>query len=286
VTPARGAIAAALTPLRDGGAALDGDAFGSLYDFYAGSGLDGVLALGTTGEGILLSADERRRGAQLAIEAAAGRIRVLIHAGAQTTADTRALAAHAAEAGADGVAVVGPPYYGFDQDELFAHYATAAAACAPLPFYVYEFAARSGYATPVAVLDRLREHAPNFTGMKVSDQPWDNFTTYLLDGLDIFVGPEQFIAAGLAAGAAGAMSGLAGGLPGRVVEAVRTGEQGATEAAGELRAAVSRFPFQAALKLALGWQGVDIQPHVRQPLRQLRPDEVDALRTTYDAART
>ena len=53
MTRAKGAIAAAVTPLREGGAALDEGAFGSLYDFYAGAGLDGVLALGTTGEGIL-----------------------------------------------------------------------------------------------------------------------------------------------------------------------------------------------------------------------------------------
>ena len=49
----RGAIAAALTPLREGGARLDEDAFGPYCDFLRG--LDGVLALGTTGEGILLS---------------------------------------------------------------------------------------------------------------------------------------------------------------------------------------------------------------------------------------
>ena len=284
MTRAKGAIAAAVTPLRDGGAALDEGAFGSLYDFYAGSGLDGVLALGTTGEGILMSADERRRAAGLAIEAANGRIAVLIHAGAQTTADTVALAAHAAEAGADGVAVIGPPYYAFDPDELLAHYAAAARACAPLPFYVYEFAARSGYATPLAVLERLREQVPNFTGLKVSEQPWDRFEEYLIDGLDSFVGPEQFIAAGLAAGAAGAMSGLAGGLPQRVVAAVASGEESATAAAGELRAAVSKFPFQAALKLVLGWQGVAIEPEVRGPLRRLRDDEVARLRVVCDAA--
>ena len=284
MTRATGAIAAAVTPLRDGGAVLDEGAFGSLYDFYAGAGLDGVLAFGTTGEGILMTAAERRRGAALAVAAAAGRFAVLIHAGAQTTADTVALAAHAAETGADGVAVIGPPYYAFDPDELLAHYAAAASACAPLPFYVYEFSARSGYATPLAVLERLREQAPNFTGLKVSDQPWERFEEYLIDGLDSFVGPEQFIAAGLAAGAAGAMSGLAGGLPQRVVTAVATREPGATEAAGELRAAVSKFPFQAALKLALGWQGVAIEPDVRGPLRRLRADEVERLRAVYDAA--
>src|SRR6266536_2619697 len=61
----RGALAAALTPLRDDGAALDEDAFRPYLDFLAGGGLDGILALGTTGEGILLSAVERRRAAEL-----------------------------------------------------------------------------------------------------------------------------------------------------------------------------------------------------------------------------
>ena len=54
----RGALAAALTPLREEGAALDEAAFRPYLDFLAAAGLDGVLALGTTGEGILLSAAE------------------------------------------------------------------------------------------------------------------------------------------------------------------------------------------------------------------------------------
>ena len=111
----RGALAAAVTPLRDGGAALDEDAFGPYVDFLAAGGLDGMLALGTTGEGILLSLDERRRAAELFVAAADGRLQVAVHAGAQTTADTVALAAHAAESGADAVAVIGPPYYPLDE---------------------------------------------------------------------------------------------------------------------------------------------------------------------------
>ena len=60
-----GALAAAVTPLRDGGTRLDEDAFGPVADFLAAGGLDGILALGTTGEGILLTVDERRRAAEL-----------------------------------------------------------------------------------------------------------------------------------------------------------------------------------------------------------------------------
>ena len=152
----RGALAAALTPLRDGGSALDEDAFEPYCAFLADGGLDGLLALGTTGEGILLSVAERRRAAELFV---AGPLPVIVHCGAQTTADTVALAEHAAELGAAGVAVIGPPYFGLDDEALLAHFAAAAEACAPLPFYVYEFRARAGYSVPLAVIERLRERS-------------------------------------------------------------------------------------------------------------------------------
>src|SRR5947207_7393162 len=70
----RGAIAAALTPLRDGGATLDEDAFAPYVDFLTGHGLDGLLAMGTTGEGVLLGLDERRHVATLFVEAARDRL--------------------------------------------------------------------------------------------------------------------------------------------------------------------------------------------------------------------
>src|SRR5436305_6342313 len=96
-----GTLAATVTPLRDGGERLDVESFGPLLDFYARGGLDGVLVLGTTGEGILLGQEERRRAATGALECA-GALAVVVHCGAQTTSETCALAAHAAEAGANG----------------------------------------------------------------------------------------------------------------------------------------------------------------------------------------
>ena len=93
-----------------------------------------------------------------------------IHAGAQTTADTVAIAAHAREAGADAVAVIGPPYFPLDAEELTRHFVQVADACDPLPFYVYEFVGRSGYAIPLDVIERVRERTPNLRGLKVSDR--------------------------------------------------------------------------------------------------------------------
>jgi dihydrodipicolinate synthase/N-acetylneuraminate lyase len=264
----RGAIAAALTPLRDGGALLDEDAVGPYCDFLRG--LDGVLALGTTGEGILLSQGERKRVTELFL---AGGLKVIAHCGAQSTALTVELAEHAAGAGVDGVAVIAPPYFPLDGVALLAHFAAAARACAPTPFYVYEFARASGYAVPLEVLARLRELAPNLVGLKVSDAPWEAFAPYLVEGLDVFVGPEALIARGMRASAVGAVSALASAFPERVAAAVREPDGDEAEGLGELRAALERFPRHAALKRIAARRGVPIREDVRAPLRGLTDDE-------------
>lgn len=261
-----------MTPLADGGNALDEDAFDPLVAYLAAGGLNGILALGTTGEGILLTAAERRRAAELFIAARPDEFAVAIHCGAQTTRETAELSAHAADLGADAVAVIAPPYFALDEEALVEHFAAAASACEPLPFYVYEFAARSGYAVPLTVLAELRERASNLAGLKVSDRPWEQFAPYLVEGLDVFVGPEALIPQGLSAGAAGVVSGLATVFPDVVASAVRERPPEARELE-RLRNGLDRFPFHAAAKHALGRRGVPVREQVRAPLRRLTADE-------------
>jgi dihydrodipicolinate synthase/N-acetylneuraminate lyase len=266
-------IAAALTPFTNGGGELDEAAFEPYLDYLQRGGVDGVLALGTTGEGILLSLAERKSAIS---RFAAGPLAVLAHCGAQSTADTVALAEHSAGAGVAGVAVIAPPYFQLDDEALLAHFAAAARACAPLPFYVYELEKASGYAIPVHVVERLRETVDNVAGMKVSDAPFAKVQPYMLDGLEVFIGAEALIGQGLGAGAAGAVSGLASAFPEVVAAAVRTGD---STAAGELRAVVERFPRHAALKTVVAARGVPMQPDVRGPLRGLTTTERDDLLT-------
>lgn len=272
-----GTLAAAVTPFREVGASLDGDAFGPLVDFLKAGGVDGLLAFGTNGEGILLSVPERKQGLRLFVEAAAGRLQIAAHCGAQTTADTVALAGDAAEAGAEAVAVIAPPYFPLDDAAQLTHFTTAARACAPLPFYVYEFAKTSGYPIALDVLRRLQETAANFVGLKVSDTPWEAFEPYLLRGLDVFVGPEALIYRGLAAGAVGAVSALASAFPAEVAAVVREPTEAGGAALADLRAAVETFPRQAALKRVLAARGVPIRSDVRPPLRDLTADEAARL---------
>lgn len=272
----RGAIAAALTPLRDG--APDGDAVEPYVDFLVAGGLDGLLAMGTTGEGMLFDLTERKEIAGAFVHAAAGRLQVAVHAGMQTTRDTVALAEYAAAIAADAVAVIPPPYFPLDDDALLEHLSAAAQACAPVPFYVYEFERASGYAVPHDVLDRLRDAAPNLAGMKVSDTPYEKFARYLGLAVEVVVGPEGFIGRGLDAGAVGAVSALASAFPERVVAAVRE----RSDELASLRESIERFPRHAALKHVVRRRGVPLQPDVRPPLRPLTPDEARELDALLD----
>jgi dihydrodipicolinate synthase/N-acetylneuraminate lyase len=269
----KGALAAAVTPLADGGASLDEEAVLPLVSFLAGGGLDGILALGTTGEGIMFSVAERRRVAELFVAARPPGFDVAVHCGAQTTIDTVALAAHAAEIGADAVAVIAPPYFTFDERGLVHHFVEAARACAPLPFYVYEFAARSGYAISLDVIARIRDQASNLVGLKVSDTPFDAVRRYLLDGLDVFVGNEPLALEGMEHGAVGSVSGLASAFPEVVAALVHGRSRTAHEQVCLLRDRLATVPFQAALKAVLSERGVPIREHVRAPLRTLDPAE-------------
>jgi dihydrodipicolinate synthase/N-acetylneuraminate lyase len=268
-----GAIAAAVTPLRDGGRALDLGSVPPLARFLADGGLDGALIAGTTGEGVLLNVDERRRLTERWIAERPDGFAVAVHAGAQTTHDTVALAAHAQEAGADAVAVIAPPYYHLDTPELLDHFVSAANACDPLPFYVYEFAARSGYTIRIEAIEQLRALAPNLAGLKVSDQPFEAVEPYLLDGLDVFIGQEPLTLEGMKAGAVGAVSGLATAWPEVVARLVHERDEAAHERVTVLRDQVTGLPFHGALKAVLVDRGVLTSDDVRSPLRHLTPAE-------------
>jgi dihydrodipicolinate synthase/N-acetylneuraminate lyase len=269
-------IVAAVTPLADDGSAVDIAAIAPYAAFLVAHGADGVFACGTTGEGVLLGPDERQRVAVAFRDALDGIL--VVHAGAQTTADTVALAAHARQIGADAVAVIPPPYFPLDADALTAHFVAAARACDPLPFYCYAFAPRSGYPLPVEVIRRIGAEVNNLAGLKVSESPFDRVLPYLELGMPVLIGNEPLIADGLAHGAIGTVSGMASAFPDVVRAGLDAGDAPAMEPLTRLRAAMEASgQFIAAAKHVLGRRGVPVGPGMRAPMRPLTNDEAAAL---------
>ena len=275
----RGAIAASVTPLASGGSAVDIAAIHGLVPFLKDGDVDGALIAGTTGEGVLLTLEERRAVAEAFVAAGNDGFQVAIHTGAQTTADTIALSAHARDIGAQAVAVIAPPYFPLDADELTAHLVKAAEAADPLPFYVYEFAGRSGYAIPTAVISDVCAAAPNVAGMKVSDSPFEAVEPYLdlsLElGIDVFIGNEPLAMQGMDRGAVGCVSGLAAAFPEATAALVHDRSEAAHEQVRRLRDGLAGIPFHAALKAVLVARGVLAAADVRPPLRGLTQAERD-----------
>lgn len=262
-------LVASITPLRNHGEDVDEDAIGPLAEFHREQGADGVFACGTTGEGLLLTPGERLRVARRFREATDGV--VIVNVGAQTTAATCQIASQVAELGTDGVAAVPPPYYPLDGETLAEHMIATARACAPVPFYMYVFTARSGYPFPVDVIDRVRERAGNLVGLKVSEPSIETVAPYLATGLDVLIGQETLVADAMNHGAVGAASGMASAFPAEVARVVRGL---AADARGEMQALRARLDEMGgmipALKIELGRLGLPVRPDVRAPLRPVR----------------
>ena len=212
-----------------------------------------MLVAGTTGEGVLLTLDERRRLTERFVAARPEGFQIAVHAGAQTTHDTVALAAHALRArrrrGRGDRAAVLPARR---RRAVRALRSPRPTPCDPLPFYVYEFAGRSGYAIPVEVIERLRDEAPNLAGLKVSDLPFDAVKPYLLDGLDVFIGQEPLVLEGLAAGAVGCVSGLASAWPEVVATLVHDRDPEAHARVIALRDGLEGIPFHRRAQARAG----------------------------------
>ncbi len=272
-----GAFAAAVTPLQNGGEALNPGAIAEYAAFLAEAGLRGVMVSGTAGEGLLLSPYERRQLAEEFIDASPPGFDVLVQCGAQTTAETVGLAAHAADVGATAALAICPPYFPLDESAQYAFFSSVASACASIPFGVYEFSRASGYSVSHDVLETLRAEHPNFKLIKISDTPWENFSPYLAHNLQAFCGPEGLIGEALAEGAVGVISALAAAFPHEVADAFRERDPARLAGLQRLRTLVDRFPRQAALKTVLREQGVRIGIDVRPPLRVLTSDEQSLL---------
>ena len=269
-------LPAAITPLVANGTAVDVGAIEGYGAFLEERGADGAFVCGTTGEGVLLSIAERQATAKGFRAALRGIL--VVHAGAQTTGATVTLAAHAAEIGADAVAVIPPPYFPLDADALTAHFVAAARACRPTPFYCYAFAARSGYPLPVEVVRRIAAEVDNLAGLKVSESPFERVAPYLELGLPVLIGNEPLIPLGIAAGAIGSVSGMAAAVPELVRAALDDPSPAAAERLAALRTALEGSgQFIAAAKHVLAMRGVAVQPAVRGPLRQLTAGEAAAL---------
>lgn len=152
--PFHGTHTVLVTPFTADGAAVDLPALERLVEFQIENGIEGLIPLGSTGEFLSVSREERTAITETVIRAAAGRVPVLIGTGAEDTREAVALAREADGMGADGVLVI-PPFYSVPtENELYVHYKAIADAIG-IPVMVYNNPATANVDLTPPILARL-----------------------------------------------------------------------------------------------------------------------------------
>src|SRR5215813_7720673 len=135
-----GCLTALVTPFRGGGVHFEGLA--KLVDWQIESGVDGIVAVGTTGESATLDVDEHVAVIAAIVKAARGRVPVIAGAGGNATTEALALTRASEQAGADALLHVTPYYNRPNQEGLFRHF-EAIAKSTKLPIILYNVPTRT-----------------------------------------------------------------------------------------------------------------------------------------------
>ena len=255
------------------------------------AGVDGFYVCGGTGEGLLLTREERQATLECVLEEVGGRAGVIAHVGAFQTAETLALARHASETGVEAIAAL-PPAYFYKPDDLgLVRYYTAVAEASSVPLLIYNIPQRTGIAMTPKLLERLVE-LPNVIGMKDSSGEVESLRAFLSLGSDlvIFEGEDNVLLPALQAGAHGGIGATYNMMPRLFVELWRAFRAQDMEAAtrtqsrtNQLMDALEVVDLFAGLKQTLAWMGLECGLP-RTPIRPLTEDETGRLRRSLDAA--
>lgn len=251
---AAGVTPAMVTPVSEGNFAVNLAVVPQLVDFLHQKGVSGLFVGGTTGEGICFSADERRALLEATV-AAAGNLPVLAHAGGITTAATLDLARHAANAGAAGIVVVTPWYFGMDDAALLDYFQEVAAVVSDTPILVYDIPQAAVNGVSPALLDRLQSTIPNFAGLKCSRTDMQiirALLTVIRDDLIFLAGNEAIALGSLAMGASGMISGLSTAIPEPFVALTAAAGRGDLESARRAQTMIQRLLDQLPAGRRLG----------------------------------
>ena len=288
----QGLIAATYTPLTTDGK-LNLPQVRPMVEHLLATGADGLFVCGSTGEGMSLTTSERKELTTAFIEAAAGRVPVLIHVGHNSLAEAADLAEHAATAGATAISATSPSYYPItSMDVLVDAMASVAAAAPGTPFYYYHIPVLTGVNLSMSrFLPPAAERIKNLVGLKFTHSAMDEYQRCreMQDGrFDALWGFDEMLLSAMAVGARGAVGStynIAARHYRKIIEAFDAGE---IEQARRLQAQavafigiLAEYSFHSAVKQVLCWQGIDCGP-TRLPLPTLCDDSRHSLRKRLD----
>lgn len=208
----QGLINAPFTPFRQDGE-INLEPIPAYAAMLQKNGLKGVFINGSSGEGYMLTPDERKQLAEAWVQAAPAGFKVIVHVGSCCVKESRHLAQHAQEIGAYGIGAMAPPFPKINRIEELVKYCEEIAAEAPqLPFYYYHIPAFNGAYLPMTkLLKAVDGRIPNFAGIKYTYESiyeYNQCRLYKNGKYDMLHGQDETILPSLAMG--GAQGGIGG----------------------------------------------------------------------------
>ena len=251
----KGVYAPIATPFADG--EIDYSRLAGNLDRWADSGLEGLVLLGSNGEFVSLTEEEKRSFIEFACGRMKGRKKLIAGTGGNCIRETHALNRFAAECGADAVLVVTPFYYkGAMKEEVLEDYFTEVADRSPVPVVLYNMPANTGVNMSSSLLAGLSRH-PNIAGVKDTSGNITQIAETIRDcdpDFSVFAGNWSFMLPSLMLGARGATLALANVCPDECAELIDLVEAGKTEEAR--RHAFRLMPLNKAVTAQYGIGGL------------------------------
>jgi 4-hydroxy-tetrahydrodipicolinate synthase len=285
----RGTFTALVTPFRKGD--VDSVAFEKLIEAQIGAGIDGVVAVGTTGESPTLSHEEREEVIRLAVTIANRRCKVLAGTGSNSTAHAIADTKMAEKLGVDGALLVAPYYNKPSQEGLFRHF-KAIAAETKLPIMLYNIPGRCGVDIGADTVVRLAETCGNIVSIKEASGSVERvgeLRSRLPEAFTILSGDDSLTLPFMSVGAAGVVSVASNLFPAEVCALVRAYQSGDVKSAQQMQRKMLPIfkdlfiePNPVPAKTALEWRGA-MSAEVRLPLCEMSEANQARLRKTFDA---
>ncbi len=235
-----GIMPALLTPLDKDGKVIK-SAVKDMVDYMIAANVDGFYAVGGTGEGVLLTLEQRKMMAQAAIEAAAGRAKVIVHTGAINCDEVMELTRFATAAGADGISSVPPSiYFPNSMDEVLRFYRSIAGNT-HLPILIYANHTGAGINMNALMSELLK--IDNIAGAK--DTRANYFAMWQLKQLNngdinIINGPDESLLCGLSMGADGGIGCTYAAMPELYVDLYRNFKAGDFARAQEIQNRINK----------------------------------------------
>jgi 4-hydroxy-tetrahydrodipicolinate synthase len=281
----KGIIPAILTPFDDD-YEIDERAFEELCNYLIEKGVSGLFVAGTTGEGPLLSPEERTKLFKLAVMSANGRVPIICHIGSISLKDTVTLIRSAIDARADAVAIVSPYYYRFDEIAIEDYYNKVLEEAKGLPVFLYNIPGLTNNPISSGLAQRLFEQG-KISGVKDSSGDITVLKSFIdiSPEFQVVSGTDELFLLALSLGAVGAVSSTANVFPeiftGIYSAFLNRDMDMAIENQRKLNELCKIFQYGKLIstyKYALSLRGFKISDRVRSPQRKLTEEEKEVIR--------